>query len=636
MAALARQVTNEEAGSWPAQLNVVPISPPVEATLRILLNSVPYLMGAAVVRQPPGNDAVVAEVGRMPWLHDRRLTTLQLPDDALPANRAVALDWPVPYQAEWVGAPPRLVISRLVSHGHTVGVLLGTLITREPLSQQTREALDLSCELIASAVANESLMSFGPPQQQTAQVEHQSFFVAPQPASKPEAEREPTLVAEPALEPEPEPVAPRQPEPERVAFRQPDPEPALIAEPEPEPELAPMPQLTVVPEPEPEIAREPEPEPIRTTQYEPPRIARVSRNDTVDLVIEEVQKNLEGAGDARSLGRVLRDAMNAITDASAFSVSLFHLALPEVAYRYKVVGPERDSTELGRQTVDDGPTCYASRHDRRWHVFARDLTMRDATEVRRREVIVLQIPMIGAGEVFGVVTLQTFRHEGFSDHELRLVAAVVEVASSRFGQVRLSGRFQPPASNVPAPVEAAAPAVLPTVAAAPPPAPAPRQRTADDVLGDLLRRCAGAGFDTAFLMGVDPGAGMLRGELVSSSDVARELDYALGISAGRFAVPLDERYNAIARAVREARIVPAPTIHEIAQPLFDWQDSLKLERLAHGGRTVTLPLIVDGQPAGALVLGPMLDDPTFSAIETIRGHVEGAAKELAELWRAAR
>src|SRR5438128_12215913 len=109
----------------PTPINAAPITPPVEATLRILLNSVPFLMGAAVVRQPPGSDGVVAQIGRMPCLHDRRLTTLQLPDVALPANRALSLDWPVPYQAEWVGAPPRLVISRLVSQGHTVGVLLG-------------------------------------------------------------------------------------------------------------------------------------------------------------------------------------------------------------------------------------------------------------------------------------------------------------------------------------------------------------------------------------------------------------------------------------------------------------------------------------------------------------------------------
>ena len=58
-----------------------------------------------------------------------------------PSNRAVALDWPVPYQAEWVGVPPRLLISRLVFDGRTIGVLLGTLMTREQLSAQTREAV---------------------------------------------------------------------------------------------------------------------------------------------------------------------------------------------------------------------------------------------------------------------------------------------------------------------------------------------------------------------------------------------------------------------------------------------------------------------------------------------------------------
>ncbi|MEO8632113.1 MAG: GAF domain-containing protein [Chloroflexota bacterium] len=578
---MAQRMTADDHGSAstntePTQLGSATVTPPVEATLRILLNSVPFLMGVAVVRQPPANDMAIVQVGRMPWLHDRRLTTLNLPDDALPANRALALDWPVPYQAEWVGAPPRLLIARLVAQGHTVGVLLGTFITREQMAQHTREALDLACELIASAMAGEAFAPAVP--YHAVEVEQSSVFTPPPPA----------------------PV-----------------EPPTQGELEPPSE----PQLTLVSDTATTELTAPEPEAERET---------MSRSDSVDLVVEEVRKSIEDAGDARTLGRILRDVMNVITDASAFSISLFHVALTEVAYRYKVLGPEVDASELGRQTVDDGPTCYAARHDRRWHVFKRDLAIRDGADVRHRDVAVLQIPLVGAGEVFGVITVQTFRAEGFSDHELRLIASVAEVASPRFGQVRLSGRFQPQPSNI-APSGETTTVVAPSATAD---RPAPQQRTADNVLADLLRRCAGAGFATAFLMGVDPGAGVLRGELVSDSDIARELDYALGITTGKFTIPIDERYNAIARAMREARIVPAPTIHEIAQPALDWQGSLALERIARGGRTITLPIVVEGAPAGALVLGPMADDPTFSAIEMVRGYVEDATRELAGLWRA--
>src|SRR5437879_3974921 len=184
----------------PTPINAAPVTPPVEATLRILLNSVPFLMGVAVVRQPPANDAAIVQVGRMPWLHDRRLTTLNLPDDALPANRALALDWPVPYQAEWVGAPPRLLIARLVAQGHTVGVLLGTFITREQMAQHTREALDLACELIASAMAGEA---FAPavPQYPPVEVEQSSVFTPP-----PETPRTPEPQGEPQLTPVSEPA----------------------------------------------------------------------------------------------------------------------------------------------------------------------------------------------------------------------------------------------------------------------------------------------------------------------------------------------------------------------------------------------------------------------------------------------
>jgi hypothetical protein len=133
-------------------------------------------------------------------------------------------------------------------------------------------------------------------------------------------------------------------------------------------------------------------------------------------------------------------------------------------------------------------------------------------------------------------------------------------------------------------------------------------------------------------MGVDPGPGALRGELVSDGEAARELDYALGISSGKFAVPLDDRYNAIARAVREARIVPAPTAYEITRPATDVEQARSIEKLTHGGRSVTLPLIVSGEAAGALVLGPMADDPSFFAIEAVRGYVDDAAKELGAMW----
>ena len=548
-------------------MTVTPITSPVEATLRILINSVPFLMGAAVVRQPPGSEGVVSSVGRMPWLHDRRLTTLQLPDDTLPSNRAVALDWPVPFQAEWVGAPPRLLISRLVFQGRTVGVLLGTLVTREPISQQAREALDLSGELIASAVAGMSAFAMSAPP--APPVTEQTV-----PVREPVAQGAATTTGAASAAAE------------------------SVTLPEP-PSAPPLPHQRGV------IASE--------------------------LVIDEVRRSLAQVSDARSLGRVLRDAMSVITDASAFSIALFHLTRPEVAYRYKVVGPDRDSAELGKQHVDDGPACYAARHDRRWHVFGREIAVRVELDVRIREVIVVQLPLSTGGDVFGIVTVQTFRPEGFTDQELRQVATVVEAGSPHFAQARASGKFQPAG---PLAQGEQAPTVMTPAPGSVPPA-APVGRGAEDVLKALLRRCMSAGFETAFLMGVDPGAGALRGELVSDGEAAREVDYALGISTGKFAVPLDDRYNAIARAVREARIVPAPTAYEITRPATDFEGSRTIERLAKGGRSVTLPLIVNSQATGALVIGPMRDEPSFFAIESVRGFVEDAVKELATLWKPA-
>lgn len=567
MAVRAVQAQDESAESAlidPAPFNVVRMTPPVEATLRILLNSVPYLIGAAVVRQPAVGEAVEAEVGRMPWLHDRRLLTLQLPDDSLPANRAILLDWPVPYQAEWVGAPPRLLISRLVAQERTVGVLLGTLISRDQVSAPAREALDLSCELIAAAVGSDSLATI--------------------------------------------PAAPAAEEPRRLVV--------VPDEPMPEPEMS---SLAIAVPAEPAPALDPKDE----------------QDERDRQVVDEVARALDELTDARSIGRVLRDAVTAIAGVDGFSVALFNSVRREVAYRYKVVGADPDSAEMGRQSVDDGPDCYAARHDRRWHSFVREIGVRGPEGVEARKISVLQYPVIAADEIFGVATLQVFGDSGFSDHATRLVLRVIEVSSDRLAAVRRAARFQPSLS----PTESAAAAVLPPAAAAPsssPVASTPEAPTTDQILNELLTKCTEIGLPTTFMVGVDPAAGLLRGELISSSSAARELDYALGISVGRFTIELADRYNAIARACREGRIVTSPTLDELVHPLRDADGAATLERLVQGGRSTIIPITVSGDVVGALVVGPMADEPGFSTIVKVRDLVNETASRLAEAWRTKR
>ena len=565
----------------PTPLNVVPMTPPVEATLRILLNSVPYLIGAAVVRQPAVGDAVAATVGRMPWLFDRRLLTLQLPDDSLPANRAVTLDWPVPYQAEWVGVPPRLLISRLVAMDKTVGVLLGTLITREPMQIQAREALDLSCELIAAAVGSESVL---------------------------------TGLAS---------SAPQRPG-----------------------------ELIVLPEPAAEAEAETPPDPAEVDQAERDR-----------AIVEQVAKALDELTDARSIGRILRDAMNVITTIDSFSISLFNQNRQEVAYRYKVVGSDPESAAIGRQPVDDGLSAYAARRDRRWHAYVRQIALKTTDGLTSRAVSVLQFPLVAADEVFGIATLQAFGDKEFPDRETRLAARVLDISSDRLAAVRRAGQFQP---SSPSPHDAAAAVVLPPAAAAPSsnrggsaPSDAPAaqatapsdpptaavapaavastagpMQTTDEVLSGLLRACESIGLPTTFMVGIDPGAGVIRGELVSGSESARELDYALGISGGRFSVPATDRYNAIARACRERRVILSPMLHEIVHPLRTSSAAVALEQIVGGGKSTVVPIVVSNDVVGALVIGPSADEVPFIMIERVRVIVDAAAAKLAAIWKA--
>ncbi len=345
--------------------------------------------------------------------------------------------------------------------------------------------------------------------------------------------------------------------------------------------------------------------------------------------MDGVRRAVDSAEDARALGRIVRDALNVVTDASAFSVALFHPTRPEVAYRYKVVGPDRASTELGRQHVEDGPECAAATMDRRWHVFTREIAIRDEGDVRTCAVAVVQVPMASSGEIFGMVSVQTFRPGGFAEQELRHIAAIVDACAPRFAQVRSAGRFQPASAPPATPLAPAAAGVLPPAAAVS--TPAPPQRTPEEVLRDLLHRCAGAGFAAAFLTGVDPDAGVLRGEIASEGAAALGIDTALGITTGALVIPLDDGDNAIARAVRERRIVSASTLYEITRPAFALDAAQQVERALPGARTVTLPLAVNDQSVGALVLGPMTDDPTFGAIEAVRGYVDDTTRELAAL-----
>ena len=538
-------------------LQIVTATPPVEATLRILLNSVPYLIGCAVVRQPVGPDAIAAEVGRNPWLFDRRLTTLQLPDDSLPANRAVALDWPVPYQAEWVGVPPRLLISRLVSGNRTVGVLLGTLITREPLSAQTREAMDLSSELIASAMAVHSAGALVAPAMASVSAASQPTAAAPRPADTGST-----------------PVSASMPQASQ---------PATAAA-----SLAPAPVVSAE------------------------AVAHIDR------IAAQIGSLVSAVDDARAIGRILRDAMNEVSEASAFAVALFHADRPEVAYRYKVVGVDPASSELGKQPLDDSPSCFAVRNAERWHAFDRTVVVGD----ERRRVGVLQVPLSDGTDAIGVVTLQTFRDGGFAKGELELIAAIVTATAPGFVQARATRRFQPLTTTAQPANATAAPA-------------APAAQTTDDILGDLLAQCAAAGTPTAFIVGLDPEAGMLRGDRVSGSIEAGGIDRLLGISDARFAVSVDDRYNAIARACREARIVSAPTVHELIQPVHDWNEATLIERLAGGGRSAIAPIVVNGDVVGALVAGPRTDDFAPADLDQLRALVDAAGERLAGAWRAA-
>jgi hypothetical protein len=243
------------------------------------------------------------------------------------------------------------------------------------------------------------------------------------------------------------------------------------------------------------------------------------------------------------------------------------------------------------------------------------------------------VPLAIGNDAIGVVTLQTFREGGFAQGELELIAQIVQATGPAFARARAAGRFQPlaapaasPETAQPDPAQPAEPSVAPAPSVA---------ETTDDILSELLVQCVAAGFTTSFIVGLDPEAGMLRGDRVSASVEASGIDRLLGISDARFHISSDDRYNAIARACREARIVSAPTVHELVQPAHDWNEATLVERVAGGGRSAIAPIVVNGDVVGALVAGPRAEEIGPVEIDHLRSLIDAVGQRLAAAWRAA-
>ena len=78
------------------------------------------------------------------------------------------------------------------------------------------------------------------------------------------------------------------------------------------------------------------------------------------------------------------------------------------------------------------------------------------------------------------------------------------------------------------------------------------------------------------------------------------------------------------------------TLDEIVTPLRDADGAATLERLVQGGRTTILPIAVSGDVVGALVVGPMADEPGFSTVVKVRDLVSETASRLTEAWQSKR
>ena len=143
-----------------------------------------------------------------------------------------------------------------------------------------------------------------------------------------------------------------------------------------------------------------------------------------------------GAGSARDVGRILRDAVNELIHTSAFALAVHHDRRDEVAYRYRVASDDEVGQLLRRDSLDDGrdsAVAYMNtwvRAQRTARVGTRNLTVHTAqVAVRDRDVTI------------GVLTLQS---EGrpIDDTVLARVAELAAAAAPRLAALREAGSLR--------------------------------------------------------------------------------------------------------------------------------------------------------------------------------------------------
>jgi len=563
---------------------------PIAATLKILLTSVPYLIGAAVVRHGPSGNAAIASVGRVPWLHDRRLISIDLPGDQLPANRAVLLDWPVPHQAEWVGAPPRLIVARLVAFERTVGVLLGTLITREPLPAQAREALGLSCQLIASAVATDTLVHAAEQQSRRLRLLNE---VQQKLSSTLDARQLGRIVRDAVGE-----VADIaafalslfHAERDEVAYRYRVADLDALASELSRPALGPS---------SPELQQG-----ERWVRYE-----------------TEVEVPLSG----NAAGRLERRTVTVL------QVPMLSRGVPIAVvtlHTFRPGGFTEEQLDLVLGIVDAAANYFAhARQLGRFQVVPEsragapsdlpatgtpeplDVTPDTATSTSP-ENLPAAVPPIDVARAASPQTFEVTPGAGVSPRD----GDSAPLAASELGEASDEARETAP---IPAALD---PAQSISISM-----PGP-----DELLRGIIRRCVDVGLANVFVMLADAAAGLLRGHSTSGSEPMRYIDDATGLARGMFVIAIDDRLNAIARACREGRALQVASAHELLGGVVQSEDALVLERLVGGGHAAVLPVLVEGEVVAALVLGPYPEAPSAESVEAARAFVNEAARHLRE------
>jgi K+-sensing histidine kinase KdpD len=165
-------------------------------------------------------------------------------------------------------------------------------------------------------------------------------------------------------------------------------------------------------------------------------------------VINEIGRVLSATTDLPLLYRVIHEQVNRVMDATVFYIALYNeqrslLAFPYTADQHQVDNVFDDLIEY---PLSEGPTSWVVRERRPLIVTQADDPVQSAGrpfgDEQRKSQSAIHMPMLRSERMIGVLSVQSYRPNAYSDEDMRTLEAIASQAAVTIENARLIQRLQ--------------------------------------------------------------------------------------------------------------------------------------------------------------------------------------------------